>query len=699
MSKDGTIYAGGFNELGTINKDEFGKYHYTSLIHLLRPEDRNLENIWQIHEVQGHMVFRSYRMLIAIANGKAFTLPASDAFRFSTVVHDTLYVIDREAVKSLDLNSLEFVHQLRLVDIGNEELVSLLPGRDDHELLAVTKQGSFFKFYPNTGKVSFWQKFIREDSKNLVTCAIKASTGNYYLGTLSTRIISLDAYGRKIPGEGFPDLQDNTVLNLFESREGNIWALLNNGLDCIDVTSPVSLLFENASIYDVLLEGRSMYLATNQGMFVSRFTGNPAHISTVDFEKISGLEGQAWAIHRYEGKIICSHDRGIFILSENGFRKIRAISGVWKIIPAGEGSGQYLVCTYEGIWLMTYDDAAGFVLRHKLDGFNESSRDILQGNDPGIFWVCHGYKGVFRIKIDDQLQRVVSVEHFKDQNGLPSPFNINVARWNNEIVFTTNNGIFTYDNASKQFKPHTFLTGLLGDELNVRKLLQHGERTWFVHDNEVGYFMTRDAKPKLEKGLFLQLKGSLNASMECIVPVGSSNVLIGTNTGLYAFDLNYNETTATARTTITRVSYRYASAESFCPLETSEDLPQKLPYKTSGILFHFSAPAFRDKLNVQFCYLLEDVDDAWSPWQVDPVKEYSMLRPGKYVFRVRARSLLGESAQEARYYLEVLPLWYQTAWAYFFYTIGGALIIAGTIILIGRKIRKEREKTQAEERE
>jgi AraC family transcriptional regulator, chitin signaling transcriptional activator len=397
--------------------------------------------------------------------------------------------------------------------------------------------------------------------------------------------------------------------------------------------------------------------------------------------------------------VIVSHDRGVFVMNGNSFVKMPDTRGVWKVLKVKAKPNHYLVCTYDGIWLMVYEPAKGFQVKHKLEGFSESSRDLLESDEPGIFWVCHGYKGVFRIKIDDQYKRVVSVEHFKDQNGLPSPFNINVFRWNKEIVFTTNHGIFTYSARENKFKPHVFLTKVFGTELNVRKILQHGDKTWFAHDNEVGYFVSNEESPKLQKGLFLQLKGSFNESMECIVPVDANSVLMGTNTGLYAFDLNYDAAQRSVKTMINAVSYRHASEEVFCKLITDVKERQKLPYKTSGITINFSAPGFQDRRNVQYSYLLENADDTWSPWQEESMKEYSMLRPGKYVFRVKARSLLGESAAETKYYLEILPVWYQTTWAYSLYFVLSGLMVFAIIVLVKRKIRREREKTQAEEQE
>ena len=696
-SKKGDIYAGGFNELGVIKRDRYGKYYYESLLELLRPEDRNLENIWQIYEVQGYIVFRSTRMLIAIANNKAITLPSSESFRYCNVINDQLYVQDREWIKQVDLRSLEFTDLIHQREINSEEIVGLLPGLKKEGLLLITKKGSAYAIDPEKRTATFRKRLIPENSSNLIICAIKSKQGTYYLGTLSTKIMLLNESGEHVTtSEAFQNLQDNTVLNLFESREGNIWALLNNGLDCIDVSSPVSMVFDNAAIFDVLPVGKTLYLATNQGVFVSN-SSNGDNYSRTSFKKIEGLEGQAWSLQYFKGTVICSHDRGIFILTGKGIQKIPDITGIWKIIEVNGRPDDFLVCTYEGIYLLHYDKAKGFVLQHRIEGFRESSRDILQSNEPGIFWVCHGYKGVFRIKVDESLTRTVSLEHFKDQNGLPSPFNINVFRWKGETVFTTNKGIFTFNATANRFEPHALLTSLFGTEHNVRKLLQHGDKTWFVHNDEAGYFLTNDAKPVLEKGLFLNLKGTFNQSMECIVPLSNRNVLMGTITGLYAFDLSYNSSgKELANMLFTNVSAQQEQEEVRGDLTDTTSRLQ-LSNNTSSIRFDFAAPDFQDQMNIQYSYRLEGVDAGWSEWQETPYKEFSYLRSGRYAFHVKARSLLGESSREAVYYFEILPAWYQTVWAYIIYSLLATFIVITVAGMVKRKINLEKQKTRDEE--
>ncbi|HEY9044366.1 MAG TPA: triple tyrosine motif-containing protein, partial [Ohtaekwangia sp.] len=699
MDQKGVIYAGGFNELGTIRRDPYGKYYYQSLLELLRPEDRNLENIWQIHEAQGYMVFRSMRMLIAIANNKAITLPTTQSFKYSTVINDQLYVLDNDGIRLLDLHSLEFTNIVHQQDVHAEEIVALLPGFHNEGLLLITKRGNAFSIDPKKRQVTFRKRLIPENSSNLITCAIKSSEGTYYLGTLSTKIILLHESGEEVTtSEAFQNLQDNTVLNLFESKEGNIWALLNNGIDCIDISSPMTMLFDNAAIYDALPVGNTLYLATNQGVFVSPDNSSRT-ISRTSFKKIAGLEGQAWSLQFFKGSILCSHDRGIFVLSKDGVHHVPGITGVWKIIAVNGHPDDFLVCTYEGIHVLHYDAAKGFEMRHRIEGFNESSRDILQSNtDPGIFWVCHGYKGVFRIKVNESLTHAVSLEHFKDQNGLPSPFNVNVFRWKNETVFTTNKGIFTFNEKTNRFEPHTFLTTLFGTSKNVRKLLQHDDKTWFAHDDEAGYFITDSPDPVLVKGLFLNLKGSFNPSMECIVPLNRNHVLMGAVTGLYSFDLTYNPSNnPPGNMLITNVSAIQGEEEVHGALHNTTTSRYRLSNNTGTIRFDFAATNFLDRLNIQYSYKLESMDEKWSEWQETPFKEFNYLRSGRYAFHVKAQSLLGEVSEEAVYYFEILPAWYQTTWAYSIYSVLAACILVMTVGMVKRKINLEKQKTRDEE--
>src|SRR5690606_24538877 len=97
------------------------------------------------------------------------------------------------------------------------------------------------------------------------------------------------------------------------------------------------------------------------------------------------------------------------------------------------------------------------------------------------------YKGVYRIRLNQDFTRVTGLEQFSDQNGLPSPYSINVFTYAGQTVFTTNHGIFVFDEAKDIFVPFEDLNTVFGTEKNVRNLQLIDNRLWFVHDDEAGY--------------------------------------------------------------------------------------------------------------------------------------------------------------------------------------------------------------------
>ncbi|HYC83946.1 MAG TPA: two-component regulator propeller domain-containing protein, partial [Chryseosolibacter sp.] len=219
VNSQGVVLAGGFNEFGAVRKDEYGRYYYDSWTHLLRTEDRNIENVWAIHEVQGHMVFRSYKMLIAISGNKAVTLPTSGMYEYSAVLNNNLFVTDGAGVKSVDLDKLEFDHVIADDDLRQENFLSIVPGYGEEQVFVITKEGSFFELDRNGGKPKFLFRVLPVNANNLLTCTLKASGGHYYVGTLSSKVILVTASATgQVDTEIFHDLQDNTVHNLFETR-------------------------------------------------------------------------------------------------------------------------------------------------------------------------------------------------------------------------------------------------------------------------------------------------------------------------------------------------------------------------------------------------------------------------------------------------------------------------------------------------
>ncbi len=683
FAQNGTVYMGGFGQFGAVSKDAFGNYQFESLLDLLRQEDQNIENVWDICEYQGTVIFRTYNKLLALKNNQIRVIPTEYAY-YSNVVNGQLLIADADGLKVLELSSINFSTLVTQEELDGSEISSILPGRNDHEMLITTKKGTLFSFSGH--KLTRMFSLVGGQSKYQLITGIKSKNEIYYFGTLNDQIISLDKNLNLLEsGKDYWALQDNTVLKLFETRKGNVWALLNNGLDLLNTSSASTILFEEASVFDVEINRNTLYMATNQGVFKSTVSENRKPLNMTHL-----LEGQAWSLQSFEGKVLCGHDRGLFEISETGITRIGNITGVWKIIKIAQQQNKYLVCTYDGLILMEYSDSEGFVLNQKIAGFNESGRDILQAEGEGVFWVCHGYKGIYRLKLDKSFTRVLALEHFREK-GLPSPFNINVFKWQGKTVFTTNHGIFQFNESEDLFEPFTPLNQAFGQEKNVRKIIEAGNKTWFVLDDMLGYF-EGDGSGGLQLDPFLELKGSFNRGLECIYPMHQS-VLIGTTEGLFAYDLNALKQTEN-QTVLTKVTFRVGAEIKEATLNAAE--PISLPNNVSDITFEYAVPGMSDPETVQFRYRLSQ---AWSAWDAQPVKQYEQLNPGKYTFEVGSRSLLGETGTIAKYAFRIMPVWYKTNWAYLAYACMGGLVLLSLRKLVKAKISREKTLTQQEEQE
>jgi len=691
IGHDNMVYAGGYNEIGTIQKDNNGRYFYKSLMEDLQLENKNIENIWQIHALNNKLLCRSFDELIVITGKTATHIPAANSFTYSNLAGNSYYIQDiNHGILKLDSKGRELTTVFPSTEYNNEEISAILP-EPGGKILVTVKSGNVYEGNPETGTMQLLNNVFSNLPKDQIISAIRYSPDAIFLGTLSSKILVINNQGEvlKTPAV-FQNLQDAVIHQLYKTASNNVWAMQNIGLAFIDFKSPYTYLFNKASVYDALAHNNTYYLATNQGVYYStQNSGSQA----LDFKKVPNLHGQAWSLQLLDGDIIAGHDNGLFKIENGQAVKVGNTNGFWKVTPIKNKKGFYLASQYNGIYLLEKRDSE-WILHNKIAGFDESSRDIMASDENDTYWICHGYKGVFRVRINPTYERVSSVDHFTNKNGLGSSFNVNVTRWKNETVFTTNTGIYRFNFNNNRFEPQAQLNSILDSSKNTRKLTEYGDKTWFVQDDEAGYFFTNEKHPSLHKDLFLNLKGSFNRGMECIVSLSPNKVLFGTTTGLYLYNIESNKNSDGINTIITQISYSKDQELKLLPLSTSEETT--LPNQTDILRFEFAAPKMTHGTEVQYSYILENVDKNWSTWQNIAYKEYTHLRPGNYSFKVKSRNTAGLTGSETVYQFTILPKWYQTTLAYSLYIIGAILLLFVIIRYISKRMEREHQKSQKE---
>ncbi|PWK27525.1 YXYXY domain-containing protein [Arcicella aurantiaca] len=693
-TSNGEIYAGGYNDFGILKKDVFGKYAFHSMVNQLKLSNRNFENIWRANSIGEHIILMSYNELIIIHKNVATIVNAPKTFIYGSQIGNNYFIQDVEkGFLSLNLASKKLEQVFPPNYFQDEVTSAILPTTVPNEILIVTRSGKIFSGNTLTQKVKFLKAVFSDSEIDQLNCAIHKDGDLYLLGTLSTKLLWYDYKNNTISQN--PDFQNsiknNPIINLFQTSKGDLWILKNNGLNFLTYRSSYQNIYDKASIFDILIKNKKIYLATNQGVFFSQLPENIMS-GNFDFKPIPKLKGQAWAVQSFGDDIIASHNIGILKITDNGYQKISTQAGFWKLTPIKNKSGWYLGSNYNGVYLVK-NIGENWLIQNKINGFNESTRDIVADKIPNTYWVCHGYKGVFRIRIDNDYQRVESIENYTNTNGFKSPFNINVHHYNGGIVFTTNTGIYQFDESTNTFTPFETLNKVLNPIKNVRRIFQSNGKTWAIEDDELGFFT--DKSSSFEKNLFLNLKGIFNKGMEIVLPFENEKVFVGTHDGLFLYNTQKTKPLQPALTQLSRMCYSIAQTENDLPINNGNN-EVIIPNGAETIRLEFCVPQLISNIGIQYCYKLNNDEKDWSNWTANPFKEYTNLSPGKYEFSVKSRNLSGLEAAPMTMIFVIKPKWYQTNFAYFIYVLVSFFGLRHLYLTIKERIDNEHIKTRIE---
>ncbi len=96
-----------------------------------------------------------------------------------------------------------------------------------------------------------------------------------------------------------------------------------------------------------------------------------------------------------------------------------------------------------------------------------------------------------------------------------------------------------------------------------------------------------------------------------------------------------------------------------------------LQYKENNFNIEFAALSFQQSEKNRYAYILEGFDSTWIDNNTSREARYTNIPPGEYRFRVRASNNDGVWNDEGKtLFITIRSPWWQTLWAYFFYSTG-----------------------------
>ena len=653
------IYTGSFMEFGYWQRASNGLLFYTSLSNTIKDKINDDEQFWGIFPFDHWILFQSLEKIYAYnTKTKSFTVinpqsAISKAFKTAKGIYfqtsKGLYEIDQGTSKQF-LNN-EIVAKNRIIDIIDV----------DGELLLVTQKQGIFK-YSNGILSTFTTTIDSEIKQSNVYSSQLLSDKSIALGTISNGIFILSKQGNLIyhitQNSG---LSNNTALSLFEDLDKNLWIGLDNGINCLNLKSPINNYFDNTGIlgttYTSITYNNKLYIGTNQGLFCKDSN------SSAKFEFVQNTKGQVWSLFVHQNTLFCGHDSGTFIVTNNNANQIYNASGTWKF-EAVPNTNYILQGNYYGISVLEKVNN-NWVYRNKIKGFNYSSKHFEILNSDEVY-VSHEYKGVYKFSIDKAVTKASNL--FKFDNLFKSK-NASLVKYNNKIYYASKNGVFKLNVKTKLFERDKSLSTIFQNNEYVtgKMIVDKSNKLWFFTKNYIYYFSADKLTTDLKKNS-LPIPAALTNSMsgyENILQLSDESYLIGTTDGYYVLNNN------TIKFDNHAIALVAVATNSINSKPTNVNLSQRgiFNFKENNISFDYAVAEYEKYIGAEYQYKLEGFQDSWSDWSFNSQVVFENLPAGSYVFSVRGKVANSITNNVVSYSFEIAKPWYANNLAKFIYFI------------------------------
>lgn len=696
VAEDGNVYVGAQGEMGYFYPNEVGELTYTSLNYLLEAQDRTYADIWDIEIINDQVYFQSGQNIYHYDGTSLKVIYVGSSLSQLSLVNKTIYIYDfGKGILKLDERTQTFssIGHVDFFNDNNIEVKGIFNFNQDTLLITTVKNGLILL---TEQQVQLW-KTTFDDNYNIgnIYCSVQLDAHHFAIGTSSKGVFIINKKGQILQHLSRSNgLQINNVLSVYVDSFKNLWVGLDNGIDYIETNSPFTQVYPDNDLksmgYSIQIHDDKIYFGTANGVFYNDWRTYYSPIQNDAFKLLRNTSGQVWKLSQNENDLFINHHEGIYILQNETAQKLAGQHGAWMQLKIDDG--RYLSGHYDGFTLLEKNNN----WQQSIDfcySWRESCRVMVHDTKNKVIWVSHPYRGVFKVKFNEDFTKLISVDSYNSKNGFPSDFQIYVFKIGDEAIFCSEKGIYSYDSQNDQFVLNERWNEIFGTQIRVKLLVEapNGD-IWYVTESEIGILKIVDGGvyKKVKKDVFPQFANKLVEGFETIYPYDEHNVFIACEQGFLHYNPSKILSDTIYNTLIRKVSLIRSDSVVFGGFGYHKNPIQKIDYNQNAIRFSFSAAYFNDIEHTTYQYFLEGFDKHWSVWTDKNEVDFTNLPSGKYTFHVRAKNIHGTISKVATYSFTIMSPWYATRLAFTIYFI---LFGTGIYLLISiPKKQFEREK-------
>ncbi len=694
------VFVGAENDFGFLDVNQYGEKYYKSLNYLLPDSFPELGDTYGIEQIGEKIVF-----------------VLSDAFIYFD--YDTLKIIEgkfkNRTTFSSELGTYTFSRIYGIIEIGNDTVnqlsgseffqniaaLSMFPYKDNNYIIYSLING--FYFY-NTETKSFENKIFgcSDFLINSYVFDIKSIKDKYFIfATYYNGVIITDYEFNiiKIINEA-NGLSADGCTDILVDNENNLWISTQNGISYIETSTPYSILDTRSGVPETVI---SAYF-DNENIFLGSVSGmvylNKRDTTNLFSEAINS-QNMTWAFLKKNNQT--------FVCENDGLKKFQngelsyftsPNSTAWKIIEYQKKENTFLIGFNDGLGVYEFEN----------NTFSQKTILELTGfkfrwfncEDDGYIWDSDITKGLFRIKLNENLDSIVEVDLYDTLKGLPTNLKNHLYKLNGKLYAGTEKGIYIYNKEKDFFEPLEELNSQINyNDVWMMDFDIEGN-IWFGGDKVMGVFNNQQDNSLIYNPSPFQRFDPL--MMQYFYIVNSDTILFCFSECSYLYfpkvEKNYNPVfyplirKVSILNTADSLNIVFGGAfkknNTLFYYQTSDLIPE-LEYNKNSLKFEFAAPLYQGIDKNLFSFYLEGYEEDFFNWTAETYKEYSNLGEGTYTFKLKAKNCYGIETETTNYTFTILAPWYRTWWSIIIYIILTLGLFFIVIKLYTRRLIKQKE--------
>ena len=684
------IYAGSFEEFGYFSENDEGIIEYTSLSDSLAGYSMKNDEIWNIFRYGDNIIFHSFVTFFAY-NTTNKTVTPIDTKVFSEYIgldsENRLY----SSADGFSIINLEDGSATKLPHPWKGKMVSVLPRGKGRDLVVTQNEGIYLL---NGTSLSKWITNCEENLLNgEINKAIISSKGDIILGSTLYGCSAIDSTGHKLWTIDASNVLDgNTILNICENKEGDLFLAMGSGIALVDVHSGIRYIRELrpnvGAVYCTYYQAPFLYIGTNQGLYTSILDGKSLSINSIHKDK--RVKGPVLYLKHYDDQLFCGTNADTYTIDGLETNKISKDNAGGSCLAKGIINGKEVLIegTYTKLCLYIKHNGK-WQYSHHLEGFLEpiSTIDI---DFSGFIWASHQNRGLYRLKVSPDLKSISDIRYYPSFDGLSGK--VGIKRINGRTIFFNDSSIYTYDDVTDSIVIYKGLNSSIGEIKNIMDISEDNSGGyWIVNpDNAYHFDYNYNIIEKIPYSIF----NATSVDMLKQVSQGPQGwSIMSLNNALAFIPKRTNIVDNGWKPDLKLESIKISHIDGSMAANISLRKNLAWGWDNRLVTFRYTYPTFKEIGNNHFEYMLQGRDEIWQKIPGEEV-DLNHLNEGHHTVKVRVVDNTGDILDETQTSFYIRPPFWRSVWAYLFYSAMGILSILFVYYYIKRRVEGQKKELE-----